>query len=126
MKEKSRLRQVEFRKDLLFARATDRLHSQIAARLRRLIEDLAINDLPLALLDLAQLHRTISSLDADEFEQLRSAVATATLDFAVEEAEPLTDDAGEDYASLTRSGGDDRSAAAPGTVNRLRLFPRSM
>jgi hypothetical protein len=125
MSEKNRLRQVELRKDLLFAMAT-RLHPQIAARLRRLIDDLAVDDLPLALLDLAQLHRTISSLDAEELAQVRSALARATRDSADVETERRTNNTGEDQANLARSGDDGLLSAAPGKVNSLHVFPRSM
>jgi hypothetical protein len=126
VKEKSRLRQVASRQDLLIAMGIDRLHSQLAARLLRLIGDLAVNDLPLALLDLAQLHRTISNLDAEELAQLRSALPTATLDFTAEEVVPRADARGDECAGSTRSAGDERSDAAPDTVNRLRLFLRSL
>ena len=68
----------------LSAIATDRLHSQLTARLQRLIQDLAVNDLPLALLDLAQLHRTVSGCDAEQLARARSACATATLDFVLD------------------------------------------
>jgi len=68
----------------LSAIATDRLHSQLAERLQRLIQDLAANDLPLALLDLAQLHRTVSGCDAEQLARVRSACATATLDFVLD------------------------------------------
>ena len=68
----------------LSAIATDRMHSQLTARLQRLIQDLALNDLPLALLDLAQLHRTVSGCDAEQLARVRSACATATLDFGLD------------------------------------------
>jgi len=59
----------------LFAVAEEHLRSELRMRVRRLLDDLARNELSMAFLDLAQLHRAVISLAPEQVAAVRATCA---------------------------------------------------
>ncbi len=72
-------------------------------RVQRLLEDLAGNDLPMALLDLSQLHRLVAGARPDHMAEALAAMAPAV--FGLEAQEEDQADENDDLdASALREG----------------------
>ncbi len=59
----------------LFAVAEEQFRSDLRMRVRRLLDDLARNDLSMAFLDLAQLHRAVIALAPEQLSAVRATRA---------------------------------------------------
>jgi len=67
--------------DPLLAILDERLRADLKTRVRRLLNDLAADDLPMALLDLAQLHRAIGAATPENVNRSRATLAATLLEF---------------------------------------------
>ena len=67
--------------DALLAILDERLRSDLKTRVRRLLNDLAADDLPMALLHLAQLHRAIGAATPENVARSRATLAATLLEF---------------------------------------------
>ena len=67
--------------DPLLAILDERLRSDLKMRVRRLLNDLADNDLPMALLDLAQLHRAVGAAMPENVARSRATLAATLLEY---------------------------------------------
>lgn len=72
------------RANVLFAIVDEHVQTELKMRVRRLLSDLVNDDLPMALLDLAQLHRAVAAMRPENVDRARSSLEAGLVQYEMD------------------------------------------